>query len=120
MRLSIRMVSGFVAATLLLAACGTDGDDSGQAETHDGSGAIVASVAVKDDVFEPEEIRVVAGQQVTWTWEGKNPHNVRSDDFASKIQTDGSFSFTFEDPGTLDYNCTVHPSMTGSIVVAEN
>ena len=119
MRSLVRMVSGFVAATLLLAACGTDGDDSGEAATVDGSDAIVASVAVKDDVFDPEEISVVAGQKVTWTWEGTNPHNVRSDDFASKIQTEGSFSFTFEDPGTVDYICTVHQSMTGSIVVAE-
>jgi plastocyanin len=33
------------------------------------------------------------------------------------LDTDEKFSFTFKDPGTYDYFCSVHPKMTGKIIV---
>ena len=48
------------------------------------------------------------------------PHTVVSDDklFKSKVlDTDEKFSYTFTKPGTYPYFCSVHPKMTGNIVV---
>ena len=57
---------------------------------------------------------------MTWTNRDDIPHTVVSDDkvFKSKVMdTDEKFSFTFEKPGTYSYFCSVHPKMTGRVVV---
>ena len=103
---------------------GSDGGGSANSGTSEAEGPSASrepaeAVAVRDDLFEPEEVEVAAGETVEWNWEGNNPHNVSSDDFKSKIQTEGTFRHKFEDPGTYDYICTVHPSMVGSVTVTD-
>lgn len=120
-----RICLGIAAIALTLGgACGSD--DAGSGDGGAGSaggggagGAAAATVAIKDDFFEPEEVEIAPGEAVTWTWEGNNPHNVSGDDFKSKIQTEGTFEHTFDEAGTFDYICTVHPSMKASVVVTE-
>lgn len=76
-------------------------------------------VDVVDNRFEPEVLSVEPGDTVTWTWQGQNPHDVVGDVFGSDIQTTGTFTHTFEDPGEYDYVCTIHRGMVGVIVVEE-
>jgi plastocyanin len=81
-----------------------------------------ASVEVKIDNFnfEPREITVEAGTTVVWTNRDDVPHTVTSnnDKFTSKaLDTDDQFSFTFKDPGTYEYYCSVHPKMTAKVIV---
>jgi plastocyanin len=81
-----------------------------------------SSVEVKIDNFSfgPATVTVPAGTTVTWTNRDDIPHTVVSDDkvFKSKVMdTDEKFSFTFEKPGTYGYFCSVHPKMTGKVVV---
>jgi plastocyanin len=33
------------------------------------------------------------------------------------IDTDETYSYTFTQPGTYEYFCTLHPMMTGKVVV---
>jgi plastocyanin len=86
-------------------------------------GADNAPVAVKIDnfSFSPQTITVAIGTEVTWTNQDDIPHTVVSDDkttFKSKaLDTDDKFSFTFNKPGTYPYFCSIHPKMTGQIVV---
>ena len=80
------------------------------------------SVEVKIDNFSfgPATVTVPAGTTVTWTNRDDIPHTVVSDDkvFKSKVMdTDEKFSFTFAKPGTYTYFCSVHPKMTGKVVV---
>ena len=66
------------------------------------------------------ELTVPAGTQVTWINKDDVPHVVMSVDnkFKSKaLDTDDKFSFTFQQAGTYEYFCSVHPKMTGKIVV---
>jgi plastocyanin len=42
---------------------------------------------------------------------------VAGDDFQSEIISEGSFTHTFDEPGTYDYACTLHPNMRGTIEV---
>ena len=38
--------------------------------------------------------------------------------FASPVlDTDEQFSYTFADSGTYDYYCSIHPKMTGKVIV---
>ena len=77
-------------------------------------------MAVGNDFFQPATIQVAAGTTVTWTNRDDIPHTVASKDklFKSKVMdTDESYSFTFTTPGEYSYFCSVHPHMTGTIVV---
>lgn len=83
--------------------------------------ASAGDVAVKigNFTFGPQEVKVKAGTTVTWTNEDDIPHTVVSPNgFRSKVlDTDGKYSFTFTTPGTYKYFCSLHPHMTGTIVV---
>jgi plastocyanin len=81
-----------------------------------------ANVAIKIDnfVFGPQAITVPVGTTVTWTNSDDIPHTAVSIDgvFKSKVMdTDEKFSYTFTKAGTYSYYCSVHPKMTGQIVV---
>jgi plastocyanin len=77
-------------------------------------------IKIDNFTFEPATITVAAGTQVTWVNRDDMPHTVTSDDksFKSKaFDTDEKFSFTFSTPGTYKYFCSIHPKMTGEVVV---
>ena len=79
-------------------------------------------VEVKIDNFSfgPAELTVAAGTTVTWTNRDDIPHTVVSTDkmFKSRVlDTDEKFSFTFSKAGTFPYSCSIHPKMTGKVVV---
>jgi plastocyanin len=79
-----------------------------------------ASITIDNFSFTPKEITVSAGTTVTWVNHDDVPHTVISPDkkFRSKaLDTDDQFSFTFTDAGTYNYFCSVHPIMTGKIIV---
>ena len=81
-----------------------------------------AETAVKIDnfIFSPNPLTVPAGTTIRWTNRDDIPHNVVSDDksFKSKVlDTDETFAYTFAKPGTYTYFCSIHPKMTGKIVV---
>jgi plastocyanin len=84
--------------------------------------ASAANVGVKIDnfVFGPQTITVPVGTTVTWTNSDDIPHTAVSTDgvFKSKVMdTDEKFSYTFSKAGTYPYYCSVHPKMTGQVVV---
>ena len=77
-----------------------------------------SEVTVEDNEFSSRVIQVTPGTEVTWTWKARNDHNVVGDDFQSAVQRDGTFAYTFANPGTYDYRCTLHGGMTGRVIVA--
>jgi len=81
-----------------------------------------ANAAIKIDnfVFGPQAITVPVGTTITWTNSDDIPHTAVSTDgvFKSKVMdTDEKFSYTFTKAGTYSYYCSVHPKMTGQVVV---
>ena len=79
-----------------------------------------AEVKVDNFSFGPATLTVAVGTTVTWTNRDDIPHTVVSTDkvFKSKVlDTDEKFSFTFDKAGTYPYFCSIHPKMTGSVVV---
>ena len=84
--------------------------------------AAPASAQVKIDNFSfgPQTLTVPVGTTVTWTNRDDIPHTIVSTDgvFKSKVRdTDETFSYTFTKAGTYTYFCSVHPKMTGKIIV---
>jgi plastocyanin len=77
-------------------------------------------VKIDNFSFGPTTITVAVGTTVTWTNRDDIPHTVVSTDgvFKSKVMdTDEKFSFTFSNAGTFAYFCSIHPKMTGTVVV---
>jgi plastocyanin len=99
---------------LVLSACGAS-DASPAATAGDNDGR---TVVIEDLAFAPETLTVEAGDTLTWVWrDGSINHDVSGDDFASEVMSEGTFRHRFDDPGTYDYVCTLHPNMTGTIEV---
>ena len=79
-----------------------------------------AEVKIDNFSFAPETITVRAGTQVLWTNRDDIPHTIVGDDKSFKsmaLDTGEQFSYTFSKPGTYSYFCSIHPKMTGKIVV---
>jgi plastocyanin len=119
----IRVCIASLAAPVVIAGLLFAGSNLSTARAHQApSAAAAASAEVKIDNFSfaPATISVAAGTTITWTNRDDIPHTVVSDDkvFKSKVlDTDEKFSFTFSKPGTYPYFCSVHPKMTGKVVV---
>ena len=79
-----------------------------------------ARVSIDNFTFSPASLTIPAGTTVTWTNADDIPHAVAASDKAFKskvIDTEEHFSFTFGQPGTYKYFCSLHPHMTGQIIV---
>ncbi len=77
-------------------------------------------ITMKNFMFSPVPLTIKAGTTVTWTNLDEEPHTAVSDTglFRSgAMDTNESFSFTFDKPGTYRFICTIHPRMTGTIIV---
>ncbi|PNG26012.1 cupredoxin domain-containing protein [Methylocella silvestris] len=84
------------------------------------AGAAAVSVKIDNFTFNPPELTIAPGDTVTWTNGDDIPHTVVGVDksFKSKpLDSDDKFSFTFKEPGQYDYFCSIHPHMTGKIIV---
>lgn len=82
------------------------------AETH--------AVEIADFAFSPATLTITAGDTVTWTNTDAVAHTATSTTGAfdsGELAQGASYSVTFTTPGTYDYLCTPHPTMTGRIVV---
>lgn len=79
-----------------------------------------ANVSIANFAFTPAEITIRPGESVTWTNDDGAPHGLKFHDGArgtDLLLPGASFSRRFDRTGTYDYNCSVHPYMTGHVVV---
>jgi len=108
-----RMATPVMIAMLLLAV-------SPSVPANANPSAAVVEVTIDNFSFGPQSVTVPIGATVTWINRDDIPHTVVSTDgvFKSKVRdTDEKFSFTFAKAGTYPYFCSVHPKMTGQVVV---
>jgi amicyanin len=78
------------------------------------------AVMIDNFTFNPQRLTVAAGSTVTWTNQDDIPHAIASSSAPLRspaLDTDDNYSFTFTVPGTYQYFCSLHPHMTGTIVV---
>ena len=79
-----------------------------------------ATINIDNFTFTPARLTLRAGTTVTWRNEDDIPHTVTSAARlfkSSTLDTDDTYSFTFTEPGSYEYFCSLHPRMTGTIVV---
>ena len=96
---------------------------AGEMKDADGTTAKQNRIEIKDFAFDPQKITVKSGEKITWINRDGEPHTVVS--VGKKFQrspgldTDQEFSIIAAAPGTYEYFCSVHPKMTGTIVVVK-
>lgn len=135
------VIAAFVATLAGVSACGADGDDSlsasttvadsqpDDAVTYPANGE-TADVLAIDNNFLPQPLEIVAGTEVVFTNNGRNPHNVLPEDdpkattwgvLEADFLPEDTYSHVFDTPGTYVYYCSIHGSatagMSGTIVV---
>lgn len=79
-----------------------------------------ATVLIKDFTFSPQTLTIAAGTTVTWKNLDDEPHTVRGPDEqvrSSALDQSESYSVKFDKPGTYKYGCSIHPKMSGTIIV---
>lgn len=117
---------GALALLLSFSGLGVAGQEKGIADHnkkmagHEMKQAKEYRVDIKDFAFQPATLTVNVGEKVTWTNRDDEPHQIGSVDkklVSLVLDTDGQFSQTFTSAGTYEYYCTLHPRMTGKVVV---
>lgn len=107
----------FVGAAFLSACGDDDAGDQGTSEGAESSAA--ATIDLGPTTFEPADATVAVGETVLWKWGGGVQHDVEGEGFKSEMQKEGTFSHTFDEAGTFEYKCNVHPTtMKGTITVS--
>src|SRR5215213_6033552 len=79
------------------------------------------TVSIQDFFFDPGQLTVAPGTTVTWVNKGPSPHTTTADDGSwdsGTLQQGEDFSFTFDQPGTYTYHCSIHPDMTATVKVS--
>ena len=94
---------------------------AGEMKKVDSAGGQQNKIEIKDFAFNPPTLTVKSGETITWINRDEEPHTIVSVEKQFKkstaLDTDQEFTITAGAPGTYEYFCSVHPKMTGTIVV---
>jgi len=97
---------------------------AGDIKDADSTSSKQNTIEIKDFAFNPQTITVKSGEKVTWTNRDEEPHTIVSVEKqfkkSSALDTDQTFTITAGAPGTYTYFCSVHPKMTGTIIVVKS
>jgi|ERR1700683_2197006 len=97
---------------------------SSPASSSSSSPTAASSVKIQNYAFSPAAVTVKKGASVTWTNEDSVGHTVTESDgqagpSSSTLNQGQSYSFTFNTAGTFHYKCSIHPYMTGTVIVTD-
>jgi plastocyanin len=110
-----------IASTAAVASTAGSSDHAGNgADSKAGGGGSDPQVEMKEFMFHPTSLKVKAHSTVKWINKDGEPHTVISLTGlfrSSALDTNDSFSFKFDNPGTYQFVCSIHPRMTGTIEV---
>src|SRR5215216_711687 len=85
-----------------------------------------SSLPSNREFYVPKTVETTVGSMINWKNEDFGPHTVTSGDMTTGktgvfdsniIQKGSTFSFLFDKVGEYDYFCTIHPFMTGRVIV---
>ncbi len=87
-----------------------------------GDAPATAQVTIENFTFAPSVLTVARGTRVTWANHDDIPHTVTSSQDPAKMRspvldTDETYSLTFDQPGTYGFFCSLHPHMQSEVVV---
>lgn len=117
------IVTGLVLVAALISMAGGGVHAAATLSAHKTIQAVTVDANSGQYAFRPHTAKIKVGTKVTWTNASDVDHNVTSDTkswkFVKTLATGGSLSYTFKKAGTYKYSCTIHPGMTGKIIVSK-
>ncbi len=128
-RRALVVLVALIAVTAVASACGSSSNGGGastpaSAAANTASGGAPAAsgstVEINNFMFMPASLTVAVGTAVTWKFDDSTDHTVAADDnsFTSPPLGKGkTYTHTFKTAGTVKYHCSIHPFMTGTIIV---
>lgn len=114
------LLLGLVAILALVGCTAAKPATSGSTPATPATGTTGGSttVTIKNFAFDPASVTVKVGDSVTFKNEDSTAHTVTGTNFDSgQIAPSASYSQKFDTAGTFDYHCSIHPSMTGTVIV---
>ncbi|GMR02540.1 MAG: hypothetical protein BMS9Abin20_0878 [Acidimicrobiia bacterium] len=117
------LLVGVMGGALLLAACSSSsiGETTTTVEAATPPSGGGSEVSIENFAFGPADLTVSVGDTITWTNDESGiPHTTTADDGlwdSGTLNPDDTYSFTFTEPGTYTYFCSIHPSMRASVTV---
>jgi len=85
---------------------------------QDKSVVVAKTIEITKNGFEPKNVNISPGQTISWTNKDEVAHTITSANFKSGVLNTGkSFSYTFNEKGIYDYYCSIHPELTGKVIV---
>jgi plastocyanin len=120
---SVRSNLGIVASAVLLAYVAAMNCRAGQPKESGSQAAHPATVeiVIANHAFSPGSVTIPVGGKITWTNRDSAPHTITAEGIEPKkspvLKQGQSVSDTFSNPGTFPYACSIHPDMTGKIIV---
>jgi plastocyanin len=107
-------------AVAALAGCGGD-DSGGSAGSSQACASDAVVIKMQNIKFDPEKATAKVGQAICWTNEDTVDHDAVANSgasFKSELFGKGqTFTTKVDQAGTVKYECTIHPGMTGEITV---
>lgn len=79
-----------------------------------------ASITISNFEFNPQAITVNKGTTVKWINQDSATHTVTGDNggpSSGNLAQGASYSYTFDQTGSFPYHCSIHPSMTATVIV---
>jgi plastocyanin len=89
-------------------------------KSNSSNAVTAASVSIKNMAFNPGSVSVTTGATITWSNNDTTIHTVTADDGSfnsGNIAIGATYTKVFSTAGTFSYHCTIHPEMTGKVVV---
>ncbi len=96
--------------------------ETAQAPADNAAAAEDISVDIANFAFAPKDIQAKVGQTITFTNKDSAPHTATATEGAKfdsgQLDQGKSFSYTAKKAGTIQFVCSFHPNMTGTITVS--
>lgn len=124
MRKAFLFIAGITMLAVLSMAVSACGEETSTSTSSNGSTSNAAEkssvISISGNKFNPAELTVDVGTTVTWSNSDSTTHTVTASGGAfssGNLKSGQNFGYTFNEPGTFDYGCTIHPDMKGKVVV---
>lgn len=122
MKNKIATISLIVLSLILVAGCGTPTKNTNQKATPKlelpTEPVANNTITILNFAFSPSTLTINKGETVTWINEDSAPHAIKFETFNSDTFSKGeSYSKIFDEVGSFNYYCSIHPSMVGTIIV---
>ncbi len=117
---ALLLIPVLLLTAFLYTGCSKSTNNGYSSNNGGGSGPGPGQVWMQNIQFVPSTINISVNGSVTWTNKDATTHDVTADDgsfVSGNINPGGSYTHQFTTAGTYNYRCTIHPGMSGTVVV---